>query len=181
MTKQIKWLILTIVILVLALLINNFNQRKTISRSEILFSINDGEVTSFEIIDSGESIKLVKQFDSWTILEHDSLIVKQHILDNFLNIIKNAKRGSLISENTNNWDKYGVGESTGKWVIVSTLGKSTQDTIIVGRSSSNWSINNIRIPGSNNVYQLNSNIMYNLNIKPSHWGEMPTTTDTIEQ
>lgn len=178
MTKQLKWMLLALGVLAILFLVNREGQEKLKYQSEQLISMDIKDIYTFHLGQINDSLTLVFDGTQWKIEGHDTLRVKEIVLENFFAWLSEIKRGTKVSQNPDNWDKYNVGDSTGtRLTLLDKKGVALLD-IYVGRSSSNWSLSNVRNVGEKDVYQTDQNMIYRLNIQPDNWGEKPPEADS---
>ena len=57
----------------------------------------------------------------------------------------------------------------------------TLNRVIFGRSKSNYNRNYVRIGNNPNVYQTNTNVIYQLQTRPTYWGQKPKPPEPEEK
>ena len=110
---RIKWLVFSLLILIILFLINTYQQSSRETNSYNLFNIDREDIFNIDISKSDDSISLYFDGQAWSIQGNDTLIVKENSINGFFNNVLKSKRTSLVSKNKNNWDKFNVGDSTG--------------------------------------------------------------------
>ena len=173
MTKNLKWLLIALTVLVVFYVINTIQQSNRGSSSDLIFEINREDVFNFDISKGNEFISLYFNGESWFIDGNDSLVVKENTMNSFFNNVLKVRRNSLVSKNRNNWDKFNVGDSTGTHLVLKDHNGEHLSKITVGSSNAEWSSSNIRVGDEIDVYQTNENISWQLNTSPTYWGEVP--------
>ena len=83
MTKQAKVSLIVLAALVILYFINIRMQDKYTARDTDLFSKDREHITRIYVQKNGEELELVKVDTLWTITNHDSLNVKNSIINNF--------------------------------------------------------------------------------------------------
>ena len=173
MVKYRIWIVGLIALIILFTL-TQFKQSSLTSRSDQIFNINKSEIFGIQIRNGEDSLSLSFNGDSWSILGHDSLKVKDNALNSFFDKLLNLKRTSLVSKNLSKWDKFMVGDSTGIHLNFFDYNGELLSNIIVGRSNAEWASNNVRIGDKVEVYQTNENVSWQLNTSATFWGEVPS-------
>lgn len=181
MTKNIKILLGAVVILIILFFINRMGQKKHTTQSEDLFTCNANDICNIVIEKEGEKLEIARIDTIWKIVGHDSLIIKQPRLDNFFTRVLTTKRQSIISRNQEKWATYSVDDSTGTFITLLNYAGDSLDRMVFGRSKSNYSRNYVRIGDDPNVYQTNSNVIYQLQTQPTYWGEKPKPPEPEEK
>jgi hypothetical protein len=177
MTKQLKWLLTALGILVVLVLVNQMNQKKHTITKKDLFNVAKEDIYGIEVSKQGDTLKLTFDGSAWQIEGHDSLQVKTTIMDNFFNRVMKTKRTSLVSRNKEKWDKFNVSDSLGTRLRLMDAEGNVLTDIVLGRSTADWSVNNVRVEGENEVYQTDQSIIYQLQTRPNYWGEVPPPSE----
>jgi len=173
MTKNLKWFLIALAVLIVFYGIDSIQQSNRGSSSDQIFEIDREDVFNFDISKGNEFISLYFNGESWFIDGNDSLVVKENTMNSFFNNVLKVKRNSLVSKNRNNWDKFNVGDSTGTHLVLKDHNGEHLSKITVGSSNAEWSSSNIRVGNEIDVYQTNENISWQLNTSPTYWGEVP--------
>ena len=176
MAKYRIWIIGLVSLLILFSL-SQFKQNSLDTRSDQIFNIDKSDIFGINIHQGIDSLSLSFNGDNWSIINHDSLQVKDNTLNGFFDKLLNLKRTSLVSKNPLKWDKFMVGDSTGTHLVFLDYNGESLGSIIVGRSNAEWSSSNVRIENEIEVYQTNENVSWQLNTSPTHWGEVPTPAE----
>ena len=174
MTKQAKVSLIVLAALVILYFINTRMQDKYTAKDINLFSKDREHITRIYVQKNDEELELVKVDTLWTITNHDSLNVKNSIINNFFDDIEGISREeSPVSTNPKNWSKYSVDDSAGTHLTLYGLNDKELGRYVLGRSKTNWSQNAIRINDGSSVYLTTKNILHRLQTKPTYWGEKP--------
>jgi len=176
MAKYRIWII-GLVSLLIVFSLSQFKQNSLDTRSDQIFNIDKSDIFEINIHQGIDSLSLSFNGDSWSILNHDSLQVKDNTLNDFFDKLLSLKRTSLVSKNASKWDKFMVGDSTGTHLDFLDYNGEYLGSIIVGRSNAEWSSSNVRIEDEVEVYQTNENVSWQLNTSPTHWGEVPAPAE----
>ena len=174
---KMKWLISFLVAVLIFFGWNQYSQSSYYMKNDTIFEINKEDIFFISITQNKDSLSLSFDGEQWAIDDHDSLIIKQNTLDTFFEKIISLKKGSLVSKNEKNWDKYMVGDSTGTHLQFKDYNGNIIAEAIIGRSSSEWSSSNIRINNSVEVFQTNENISWQVNPSATYWGEVPAVEE----
>ena len=173
MTKNLKWFLIALAVLIVFYGIDSIQQSNRGSSSDQIFEIDREDVFNFDISKGNEFISLYFNGESWFIDGNDSLVVKENTMNSFFNNVLKVRRNSLVSKNQNNWDKFNVGDSSGTHLVLKDHNGEHLSKITVGSSKAEWSSSNIRVGDEIDVYQTNENISWQLNTSPTYWGEVP--------
>ena len=182
MNKSLQYLIISFVLLLFLFFINRFQQNKYNSSSELIFNIDDDRIYRILFLDTnGDSLAIIKTDTTWTMPQSDTLIIKDRQINQFFEKVVNGKYDMIRSKNPDNWSKYGVTDSLGKTVSLFDSNNKLIKSVIFSNKGQDYSHNNYRIIGENEVYRTTENIFYLINITPSYWGSPPKIeVDTLK-
>ena len=182
MNKSLQYLIISFVLLLFLFFINRFQQNKYNSSSELIFNIDDDRIYRILFLDTnGDSLAIIKTDTTWTMPQSDTLIIKDRQINQFFEKVVNGKYDMIRSKNPDNWSKYGVTDSLGKTVSLFDSNNKLIKSVIFSNKGQDYSHNNYRIIGENEVYRTTENIFYLINITPSYWGSPPKVeVDTLK-
>ena len=182
MNKSLQYLIIAFVLLLFLFFINRSQQNKYNSSSELIFNIDDDRIYRILFLDTnGDSLSIVKTDTTWTMPKSDTLVIKDRQINQFFEKVVNGKYDMVRSKNPDNWNKYGVTDSLGKTVSLFDSNNKLIKSVIFSNKGQDYSHNNYRIVGENEVYRTTENIFYLINITPSYWGSPPKVeVDTLK-
>ena len=182
MNKSLQYLIIAFVLLLFLFFINRSQQNKYNSSSELIFNIDDDKIYRILFLDTnGDSLTIVKNDTTWTMPKSDTLVVKDRQINQFFEKVVNGKHDMVRSKNPDNWNKYGVTDSLGKTVSLFDSNNKLIKSVIFSNKGQDYSHNNYRVIGENEVYRTTENIFYLINITPSYWGSPPKIeVDTLK-
>ena len=182
MNKSLQYLIIAFVLLLFLFFINRSQQNKYNSSSELIFNIDDDKIYRILFLDTnGDSLSIVKTDTTWTMPKSDTLVIKDRQINQFFEKVVNGKYDMVRSKNPDNWNKYGVTDSLGKTVSLFDSNNKLIKSVIFSNKGQDYSHNNYRIIGENEVYRTTENIFYLINITPSYWGSPPKVeVDTLK-
>ena len=173
MTKNLKISLIVLVALVGIYLLNLRSQGKLESISTSIFTDDPEDIFKI-IIQTGEgTIELVRVDTMWNISGNDTLVTKPRSIDNLFDKVLNTNRGTIISENPDNYDKYSIDDSTGTHLAVINSKGESVGNYVFGRSKSDYSRSYIRIGDDPRVYLADQNVIYMLSTRETYWGEKP--------
>ena len=192
MTKNLKISLIVLVILIGIYLINIRSQSKLKSTYTAIFTDDPKNIFKFLIQNGKEAIELARVDTMWRISGNDTLEVKSQSMDNLFDKVLKVNRGTIISENKDNYGKYSVDDSTGAHLAVIDSKGETIGYYVFGRSNSDYSRSYVLVGSDPKVYLADQNVTYMLQTRPTYWGEKPkeevpippqspagiTTTDT---
>ena len=192
MTKNLKISLIVLVMLIGIYLINIRSQSKLKSTYTAIFIDDPENIFKFLIQNGKEAIELARVDTMWRISGNDTLEVKSQSMDNLFDKVLKVNRGTIISENKDNYGKYSVDDSTGAHLAVIDSKGETIGYYVFGRSNSDYSRSYVLVGSDPKVYLADQNVTYMLQTRPTYWGEKPkeevpippqtpagiTTTDT---
>ena len=152
------------------------------SSSELIFNIDDDKIHRILFLDTnGDSLTILKTDTTWSMPEADTLTIKDRQISQFFEKVINGKYDMIRSKNPDNWNKYGVTDSLGKTVSIYDINNNLIKSVIFSNAGQDYSHNNYRVVGENEVYRTTENIFYLINITPNNWGSPPKVdNDTLK-
>ena len=176
MNKSLKYLLIAFGLLLFLYFINQGQQNKYIGTSETIFDLDADIINKIILKDSsGESITLFKTDSVWSILDNDSLVVKDRQIDQFFEKVIGGTYDMVMSKNPNKWVTFGVDTVSGKLLSVFQDDKLIASTIFSNKGQ-DYAHNFYRNIGVDIVYRTSENLFYMLNTRPSYWGSKPKET-----
>jgi len=181
MNKSLQYLIIAFVLLLFLFFINRMQQGRYNSSSELIFNIDDDKIHRILFLDTnGDSLTILKTDTTWIMPEADTLTIKDRQISQFFEKVINGKYDMIRSKNPDNWNKYGVTDSLGKTVSIYDINNNLIKSVIFSNAGQDYSHNNYRVIGENEVYRTTENIFYLINITPNYWGSPPKAdNDTL--
>mgnify|MGYP001387505478 FL=1 len=182
MNKSLQYLIIAFVSLLFLFFINRMQQGRYNSSSELIFNIDDDKIHRILFLDTnGDSLTILKTDTTWIMPEADTLTIKDRQISQFFEKVINGKYDMIRSKNPDNWNKYGVTDSLGKTVSIYDINNNLIKSVIFSNAGQDYSHNNYRVIGENEVYRTTENIFYLINITPNYWGSPPKVdNDTLK-
>ena len=182
MNKSLQYLIISFVLLLFLFFINRMQQGRYNSSSELIFNIYDDKIHRILFLDTnGDSLTILKTDTTWIMPEADTLTIKDRQISQFFEKVINGKYDMIRSKNPDNWNKYGVTDSLGKTVSIYDINNNLIKSVIFSNAGQDYSHNNYRVIGENEVYRTTENIFYLINITPNYWGSPPKAdNDTLK-
>ena len=178
MNKSLQYLIIAFVSLLFLFFINRSQQGRYNSSSELIFNIDDDKIHRIIFLDTnGDSLTILKTDTTWIMPEADTLTIKDRQISQFFEKVINGKYDMIRSKNPDNWSKYGVTDSLGKTVSIYDINNNLIKSVIFSNAGQDYSHNNYRVIGENEVYRTTENIFYLINITPNYWGSPPKVDD----
>ena len=161
-----------LLVLLIVLYVINVNQQKNYqSTSSKLLSIGKEQINKILIQSSGEAIEILRVDTTWAISGHDSLILKQDLLNSFFDRVLTLESETVMTTNENKWSTYNVDDSLGTHLALVDYNDNTIGYYVFGRSNSDYARCYVRTKESSDVHLVNQNVMYNLQANPQYWGE----------
>ena len=182
MNKSLQYLIIAFVLLLFLFFINRMQQGRYNSSSELIFNIDGDKIHRILFLDTnGDSLTILKTDTTWIMPEADTLTIKDRQISQFFEKVINGKYDMIRSKNPDNWNKYGVTDSLGKTVSLYDINNNLIKSVIFSNAGQDYSHNNYRVIGENEVYRTTENIFYLINITPNYWGSPPKVdNDTLK-
>mgnify|MGYP001182556706 CR=1 FL=1 len=158
--------------ILIVLYIFNLGQQKDYqSTSSKLFNIEKEQIKKILIQSSGEAIELLRVDTTWAISGHDSLILKQDLINSFFDRVLTLESETIMTTNEAKWNTYNVDDSLGTHLALVDFNDNTIGYYVFGRSNSDYARCYVRTKKSSDVHLANQNVMYNLQVRPQYWGE----------
>ena len=173
MTKNLKIALIVLVVLTGIYLLNIRSQGKLESSSTAIFTDDPEEIFKVLIQQGEEAVELARLDTIWRISGNDTLVTKPRSIENLFDKVLKINRGTIISENPDNYQKYSLDDSTGTHLAVINSKGETVGYYIFGRSKSDYSRSYVRIGDDPNVYLADKNVLYMLSTQETYWGETP--------
>ena len=173
MAKNFKVAIFILSLLVFMFLYNQSQQNQYISSEVRALDIAPDLISSFSISDQMESITIARIDTTWEIKDVDSLTIKQSSINNFFDKVLLVNKGTMVSNNKDNWSQYSVHDTNSIHLSLLDKDEKLLGEFFLGRSKSSQANNNIRVNGEVNVFLTTENISYYLSTQPEAWGEKP--------
>ena len=171
MTKNLKIALIVLAVLIGIYLLTIKAQNKHDSTSVAIFTENPENIFKVLIQQNEEAIELVKSDTIWIISGNDTLVTKPRSIENLFDKVLKVNRGTIISENPDNYGKYSVDDSTGIHLAVIDSNGGTIGYYVFGRSISDYSRSYVRVGKDPKVYLADQNVTYMLSTRESYWGE----------
>ena len=173
MIKNYKISVILLVLLIGIYLLNIRSQGKHESISTAIFTDNSEDIFKVLIQQGEEAIELVRVDTIWKISGNDTLVTKPRSIENLFNKVLKINRGTIISENLDNYGKYSLDDSTGTHLaVINSLGE-TVGYYVFGLSKSDYSRSYTRVGDDPKVYLADQNVLHMLSTRESYWGEKP--------
>ena len=173
MDKKLKIGIITLTIIIGLLLINKSLQNSYSSKFSTFFNINQDNTLKIVISSNQEAIELMKSDSSWVISGNDTLMIKDGVIDNLFTQMTKLKKQHLVTSKKENWIQYGVTDNIGTHLAFIDLDGITKAYYVFGKSQEEYNRCYVRTEQETDVYLLNSNILYQLQVNPNFWGTKP--------
>ena len=173
MTKNFKIAFIVLVVLIGIYLLNIRSQVKLQSTSTAIFTDDPEDVFKILIQTGEEAVELARVDTVWRISGNDTLVTKPRSIENLIDKVLKANRGTIISENPEKYGKYSVDDSTGIHLAVINSDGKTVGYYVFWRSKSDYSRSYIRIGDDPKVYLVDQNVTYMLATRETYWGEKP--------
>jgi len=179
MTKTLQISLGILALLAVLFLVNQRSQTKFEISSDKIFTGDEEAISKIVIKQKDQSITLVKSDSTWSIMDMDSLVMKDHQIKSFFDKVVSLEKEILISKNPEKWSKFNVDDSTGKWFTFIDENENSLGEFVIGQGQ-DYSRNFIRIGDKPEVYRTNTNVQYLLNTNASFWGKVPPKPAVVD-
>ena len=159
--------------LVLLYFINLGVQNRYSADTPKIFSITEDSITKVVISSNQDAIELIKTDTSWAISGNDTLQIKKDALSNLFDRMSDLEKYHLVTSKEENWDTYNVSAEKGTHLAFINQEGNTAAYYVFGRSLTEYNRCYVRMNQDSDVYLLNNNIIYQLQVTPTFWGEVP--------
>ncbi len=170
---NLKWLMIGVLVLLGAYFLMQSQQSGYTTQTDRLFTEKVDGVSKLVFEKNGESLTLIKQDTTWSIVGHDTLVVKADRIKSFFDQAFGVERETLMTQKADNWSKYSVDDSLGAHVKVYGASDKLLTHAVFGQSTSDWSRNYVRVGEGPEVYLTNMSVLHQLNTLPTYWGQKP--------
>ena len=164
--KTRNYLVILIVLVALFVIIKSNDKTEVRVR---FFDVDSSDVAKIVLTSAEDTLHLALEGDSWMIEQPVKYPAKEDkIKDLFSKVLTVEMSKTPLSISASSHEAFNVTDSLGTHVkIIDSNGKELVNAI-VGRSD-NYNYANARYANKNEVYQLQSSIVYNINPKLSIW------------
>ena len=170
MGKKLKIGIIFLTVVIGLFLINNSLQNNYSAKLSTFLNLDKNNILKIVISSNQEAIELMKIDSSWVISGNDTLIVKNDVIDNLFIKIAELEKQHLVTSKKENWNQYGVTDNIGTHLAFINLEGITAAYYVFGKSQEEYNKCYARTEQESDVYLLNSNILYQLQVNPNFWG-----------
>ena len=174
MNKSLQYLLIIFGVLLLLFFINQGQQKKYNISSESIFNVEQDDIGKIILRDTnGDSLTLVRTDTTWSMLQADSLEIKDRQISQFFEKVISGSYDMVMSKNPNKWGKFGVTDSTGKKISLFDKNNNLIESVIFSNKGQDYAHNFYRNVDDDEVYRTTENLFYMINVKPSYWGSKP--------
>jgi len=167
MNKKNRLYLSILFILVVLFLVTRMGNKAEVRKP--FFNLEPSEVSAFEIASSTDTLKVVSQGEDWLLDYPIRYPVQQTKMDDFLEkVIPVLYSRTPLSESEASHDDFNVSDSLGTHLKIWDKDEKLVAEVVIG-GSDNYHYANARKKGEDKVYQLLTNISYNLNPQLSMW------------
>ena len=173
MDKKLLTVIGILSALLLLYFINLGVQNSYSADTSSFFSVTEDSISKVVISSSQDAIELTKTDTSWAISGNDTLQIKKDMISNLFDRMSNLEKHHLVTSKEENWDIYNVSSEKGTHLAFINQEGNTAAYYVFGRSLTEYNRCYVRMNQDSDVYLLNNNIIYQLQVTPTFWGEVP--------
>ena len=106
MTDTLKYSLGVLGCIILLFLYNQNSQKAHTVASETIFSGNREDVSRIVITENDKLIELVKRDTTWSIIQADSLLIKENQIDKVFDRLLLVEQEMLITSKEEKWEKF---------------------------------------------------------------------------
>ena len=180
MTNTIKYSLSFLVAIIILFFINQKLQSKHTIQSGKIFVEDVEKIYKIQISENDKVLELLKTDSTWSIVQADSLIVKENQLNRIFEKIIPLKKEMLITNKKEKWEKFGVDDSLGRHFKLFDQSEKELVHYIFGNSGQDYQHNYIRENNTSEVYRTNDNVYFLLNSNVTYWGAKPKKPENDE-
>ena len=183
MDRKLLTVFIILGLLIIMYVINTGVQRSYNADQSELFISDQNNIQKIIISAEQDAIELIKTDTTWSISGNDTLQMKQNSIKNLFSKLIKIKKEHLVTSKENNWVNYGVTPENGIHLALINAQGETEAYFVFGKSETEYNRCYVRTDKNNDVYLLSENIMYQLRVNPTFWGEVPEplpTTNNIQ-
>ena len=181
MTDTLKYSLGVLGCIILLFLYNQNSQESHTVAGEAIFSGNREDVFRIVISENDKLIELVKRDTSWSIIQVDSLLIKENQIDKVFDRLLLVEQEMLITSKEEKWEKFGVDDSLGRHLRIFDENDKELIHFVFGNSGQDYQHNYIREHKSSDVFRTNDNVYFLLNSNVTYWGKKPPKPEPEEK
>ena len=173
MTNTIKYSLTALIIIIILFFVNQRLQSRHTIETGSIFLGNVDNISKILISEKDKTVELIKTDSTWSIVQAESLVVKENQLDRIFDKIIPLKKEMLITNKEEKFEKFGVDDSLGRHFKLFDASNKQLIHYIFGNSGQDYQHNYIREHNSSDVYRTNDNVYFLLNSNVTYWGSKP--------
>ena len=173
MTNNIKIGLGAFLIILILFFINQRLQSEHNIKPGKIFDGNIDLISKIQISEKDKVLELIKNDSTWSIVQADSLIVKENQLDRFFDKVIVVEKEIQVTNKESKWEKFGVDDSLGKHLKLFDDSEKELIHYVFGNSGQDYQHNYVRANNSSDVYITNDNVYFLLNSNVNYWGTKP--------
>ena len=181
MTDTLKYSLGVLGCIILLFLYNQNSQKAHTVAGETIFSGNREDVSRIVITENDKLIELVKRDTTWSIIQADSLLIKENQIDKVFDRLLLVEQEMLITSKEEKWEKFGVDDSLGRHLRIFDENDKELIHFVFGNSGQDYQHNYIREHKSSDVFRTNDNVYFLLNSNVTYWGKKPLKPEPEEK
>ena len=178
MDRKLLTVFIVLGLLIIMYLINTGVQRSYNANQSELFLSDQNNIQKIIISAEQDAIELIKTDTTWSISGNDTLQIKINLIKNLFSNLKKIKKEHLVTSKKDNWINYGVTQENGTHVALINEQGETEAYYVFGKSKTEYNRCYVRTDKNNEVYLLSKNILYQLRVNPTFWGEISQPLST---
>ena len=173
MTNTVKYSLTALIIIIILYFVNQRIQSKHTIETGKIYVGNVDNISKIQISEKDKTLELIKTDSTWSIVQAESLVVKENQLDRIFDEIIPLKKEMLITNKEEKFEKFGVDDSLGRHFKLFDASDKELIHYIFGNSGQDYQHNYIRENNSSDVYRTNDNVYFLLNSNVTYWGSKP--------
>ena len=173
MTNNIKIGLGAFLVILILFFINQRLQSEHSIKPGKIFDGNIDVISKIQISEKDKVLELIKNDSTWSIVQADTLIVKENQLDRFFDKVIVVEKEIQVTNKESKWEKFGVDDSLGKHLKLFDNSEKELIHYVFGNSGQDYQHNYVRANNSSDVYRTNDNVYFLLNSNVNYWGTKP--------
>jgi hypothetical protein len=170
---NLKWLLIGVLVMLGIYLIVQSQQGGYDTQAGRIFPKETAGITKLVVEKGGEMLTLTKTDTTWSIVGHDTLVVKADRISALFGQAFDVERETLMTQKTGNWGKYSVDDATGTHVKIFDAADVLVTHVVFGQSTSDWSRNYVRVGEGSGVFLTNTSVLNLFSTGATYWGQKP--------
>lgn len=176
---NLKWLLVGVLVLVGVYFLMQSQQSGYTTQAKRVFPENTDNIAKLVFEKAGESLTLTKKDTVWSIVGHDTLVVKADRITALFSQGFGVERETVMTQKADNWAKYSVDDAAGTHVKVYDASDTELTHAVFGQSKSDWARNYVRVGDAPEVFLTNASVLHQFSTGATYWGQKPPEPEPV--